>query len=272
MCRLCLRLRLRGRWALIAPGNEARADRPGPELSRRLADWLRGPRSRALRRAGIGRRERVLEVGCGHGVVTVELVRRARGDVVAVDRLLPTGPHRRSPREANGSALLAAADARNLPFADAAFDLVFFQNTLMWIDPAGSAVREAARVLRPDGALVALEPDYGGMIEEPDLGLRVIWLDALERAGADPLTGRKLPGLLEDAGLYPWVEFAHIPRPAETEALDLLAELPLTVLQRERTADARRILEAASGDWSVFLHVPWVMVVAGHRKLGHLGR
>jgi SAM-dependent methyltransferase len=213
----------------------------------------------------------VLEVGCGHGFVTRELVRRAGGTVTAVDldadAVFAARAHAKGP-----DLLLAAADARKLPFADGSFDLVFFQNTLMWIDPAEDALKEAARVLQTCGALVALEPDYGGMIEEPDLGLRNIWLDALERAGADPLTGRKLPGLLEDAGLYPWVEFAHIPRPAETEALDLLAELPLTVLQRERTADARRILEAASGDWSVFLHVPWVMVVAGHRKLGHLGR
>jgi SAM-dependent methyltransferase len=154
------------------------------------------------------------------------------------------------------------ADARALPFANDSFDLVFFQNTLMWIDPPCHAIAECARVLKPDGVLVALEPDYGGMIEEPNLGLRVVWLDALERAGADPLVGRRLPGLAEEAGLEPWVEFAHIPRPAEPEALDLLAELPLTVLQRERVQGAREIILRAPDDWSVLLHVPWVMVVA----------
>jgi SAM-dependent methyltransferase len=131
----------------------------------------------------------------------------------------------------------------------------------MWIDPLEAAISEAARVLSSDGALVALEPDYGGMIEEPDLGLRVVWLDALERAGADPLVGRRLPGLAEQAGLTPWVEFAHIPRAAEPEALDLLAELPLTVRQRERVDGAREILHRADGDWAVFLHVPWVLII-----------
>ncbi|MFW5868596.1 MAG: class I SAM-dependent methyltransferase [Armatimonadota bacterium] len=80
LCRLRLRMCVRWRWALIA-----RLDLPAPELSRSLAQWLQGPRSRALRRAGIGRRERVLEVGCGHGFVTEELGRRAAGEVVAVD-------------------------------------------------------------------------------------------------------------------------------------------------------------------------------------------
>lgn len=267
---LCVRLRLCWRWPLIADRSDARPDRPAPELSRKLADWLQGPRSRALRRAGVGRRERVLEVGCRHGFVTDELARRARGQVVAAD-LEPrvgTSDERRTGREARPAArqsgctsTFVAADARALPFIDCAFDLVFFQNTLMWIDPVEDAVHEAGRVLQAGGALVALEPDYGGMIEEPDLGLRVIWLDALERTGADPLTGRRLPRIAEEAGLDPWVEFAHIPRPAEVEALELLAELPLTVLERERVNDARALLTDSGVSWSPFLHVPWVLLV-----------
>jgi len=254
LCGLRVCLRVCRRWAVTG-----RPELPAPELSRKLAEWLRGPRSRALRRAGIGRRERVLEVGCGHGFVTAELARRAAGDVVAIDA------DEDVVRRGRPGALSAAADARDLPFPDARFDLVFFQNTLMWIAPAEEAVQEAGRVLKPGGALVALEPDYGGMIEEPDLGLRPVWLDALERAGADPLTGRKLPRLAEEAGLEAWVEFAHIPRRAEPEALDLLAELPLTVLERERVEGAREIVRRAGEGRSVFLHVPWVLVVATRR-------
>ncbi len=251
---MCLRLRLCWRWPLIPV---AAKSLPAPELSRQLAQWLQGPRSRALRRAGIGRRERVLEVGCGHGFVTEELARRAGGTVVALDLKPQVLPRRPAP-----NVLPVAADGRALPFRDASFDLAFLQTTLLWISPPEAAVQEAARVLAPGGALVALEPDYGAMIEEPDLGLRVVWLDALERAGAEPLVGRMLPRMAEEAGLEPWVEFAHIPRPAEPAALDLLAELPLTVLERERVEGAREILSGAGEDWSVFLHVPWLLVVA----------
>lgn len=252
---MCLCLRLRWRWPLIA-----RANLPEQRLSGALAGWLQATRSRGLQRAGVGRRERVLDVGCGHGHVTSELARRARGHVVALDI-----DREALPRLAIDDVTPIAADGRALPFADESFDLVFFQNTLMWIDPAEAAVGEAARVLGSGGALVALEPDYGAMIEEPDLGLRSTWLDALDRCGADPLTGRKLPRLAEGAGLRPWVEFTHIPGQAQPEAIDLLTELPLTAMQREGAEGAREIIERAAGSWAVFLHVPYVLVVAARR-------
>ena len=255
MCGLCMRMRLCRRGTLIV-----RANLPEEELSGTLADWLEGMRSRALRRVGIGTRERVLEVGCGHGFVSAELARRSRGLVVALDI------------ESEGLGALIAentlpvgGDGRRLPFRDESFDLVLFQNTLMWIDPAEVAVAEAVRVLQPGGALIALEPDYGAMIEEPDLGLRNTWLDALERSGADPLMGRRLPGLAEAAGLQTWIELSHIPGRAQPEAVDLLSELPLTVRQRESAEGARAIIERATGSWSVFLHVPYLMLVALRR-------
>lgn len=233
-----------------------RADLPGRQLSSALAEWLQGPRSRALRRARIGFRRRVLELGCGHADVTPELARRAAGDVIALD--IDPG----AAAAASEHATAVCADARSLPFAAASFDLIFAQTTLMWIDPVEAAIEEAACALDTGGALVALEPDFGGMIEEPDLGLRVIWLDALERAGADPLAGRRLPGLAEAAGFDVWVELAHIPRQVEPAALDLLAELPLTALQGRRVEEAREIIARAGGSWQVLLHVPWVLLVA----------
>lgn len=235
-------------------------DRPAPRLAQKLADWLSGPRSRALRRAGIGRRQRVLEVGAGHGVVTEELMRRCRGVVVALD-IDPTT----LAGEYAVRALRVAADAQALPFDDASFDLVFFQNVLLWMSDVADTIAEAARVLAPAGVLVALEPDYGAMIEYPVMGLREVWNEALERAGADPLTGRKLPGLCESAGLHVWVELTHIPRQAEVEALDLLADLPLVEREQAMVEDARAQVRCAPGQWGVFLHVPYFLVVAERR-------
>ena len=59
-----------------------------------------------------------------------------------------------------------SAPAERLPFADGAFDLVFCQFALLWLD-AAAAVGEVRRVLSPGGVLAAIEPDYGGMIEHP---------------------------------------------------------------------------------------------------------
>ena len=241
------------------PSNPSPPNLPPPDLAQALSDWLAGPRSRALRRARIGLRHRVLEVGCGHGLVTADLRRRAAGSVVTLD----PGP----------SAADLAARAEHLPFRDSSFDLVFFQNVLLWVSPLEAALREAARVLAPGGDLVALEPDYGGLLEHPSLGLGDLWRAGLTRAGADPCVGRRLPALCETAGLQVWVELAHLPQPASPAALRLLEGLPLTAAELLQVAEAHRALENKPSLWGVFVHVPYVIVVAGKPSAaGHLRR
>jgi SAM-dependent methyltransferase len=161
-----------------------------------------------------------------------------------------------------------AGDVLRLPFGANSFDLVFFQNTLLWIADAESACQEAARVLDSGGALVAVEPDYGGMMEHPDWGIRQLWIQGLSEAGADPFVGRKLPGACEAAGLRTWVELAHIPQPAEAAALKLLDGLPLTAQQCQIAANVARAIEQAPGQWSFFLHVPYFLIVATKQDRG----
>ncbi len=241
-------------------GGRGRVDLPPNDQARALAEWLQGPRSRALRRAGIGLRERVLELGAGHCVVTPELQRRARGRVVAID-IAPEPFTSSIPDPAGG----ACADAVRLPFVAGSLDLVFAQNTLLWVRHLAAAVGEAVRVLAPGGALVAVEPDYGGMMEYPELGLREVWVSALSRSGAEPLVGRRLPELCERAGLEVWVELAHIPQTAEAEAVGLLEGLDLTDDERRQVATARQRIASAPEAWSPFLHVPYFLVVAEKR-------
>ncbi|MFP3905061.1 MAG: class I SAM-dependent methyltransferase, partial [Armatimonadota bacterium] len=177
-------------------------ERPALELAIRLSEWLSGPRSRALRRAQIGLRRSVLEIGAGHCVVTPELQRRARGPVISTDI---------SPSSSRPESVGVAADGCALPFDDHSFDLVFFQNTLLWVADFETAIAEAVRVLTPGGSLVAIEPDYGGMMEHPDLGLQTMWITGLTAAGADPRMGRKLPAACQEH-LQVHVELAHLPR------------------------------------------------------------
>ena len=235
-------------------------DLPSQAQAQQLAQWLAGPRSRALRRAAIGHRRHVLEVGTGHGVVTGELARRCLGQVTALDRRADVLANCTTPEVS-----FVAGDAQQLPFADASFDLVFFQNTLLWIANPEAAIAENVRVLQSGGVLVALEPDYGGMMEYPDWGIRELWISGLSQAGADPLVGCKLPIICEDVGLEPWVELAHIPQPAQAEARSLLDDLPLAGNQRQIAQNVRGYIERANGDWAVFLHVPYFLTVATRR-------
>jgi SAM-dependent methyltransferase len=92
---------------------------------------------------------RTLDVGCGEGRLTRDLAWLGH-DVVGVDAsptLLAAA------REAAPGMELHLADAAALPFADASFDLVVAFMSLQDVDDLGGALREAARVLEPDGRL-----------------------------------------------------------------------------------------------------------------------
>lgn len=239
---------------------------PATALARQAA-WLAPLRARLLRRAGVARRRRVLDLGAGFGAVTGELVRRAGGLVVALDHALAALAA--DPVAWSGAGRVGA-DARRLPFRDDWFDLVFCQCVLMWLaGPEGAgldaSVREIARVLAPGGVLVALEPDHGGLIEHPEtIATRDLWLAGLVRAGADPRLGRKLPGALERAGLRARVDLVPRLLPPAPARFDLLRDLPLDAVERARLArvEAADRALAASGGWSRVAHLPVMAITA----------
>jgi SAM-dependent methyltransferase len=88
-----------------------------------------------------------LEVGCGEGRVAREL--RDRGHRVTAIDGSPTLVGLARDADPGGEYLLA--DAADLPFADASFDLVVAHNSLMDFDDVPGSVAEAARVLEPGG-------------------------------------------------------------------------------------------------------------------------
>jgi len=239
-----------------------RPDLPGREQSRLLADWLEGPRGRLLRRANIGKRRRVLEVGCGHGVLTQELQRRANGPVVGIDRDILPALAARMPED-----LLCQGDIAALPFRDLSFDLAVCENVLLWVEEIDQAANELRRVLKRGGVVVVIEPDYGGMMEYPEtIALRDLWIEGLRRAGADPLVGRRLPGVFERAGFSVWLELQGIPQPATPQATGLLAGLPLSAEEQARVSRVAEELRKQDGTWTTFVHVPYFLLVCTRGK------
>lgn len=95
--------------------------------------------------------ESVLDIGCGAGRTTVQLV-DAGLDVVAVD---VSEPMVEAARSQTGDTALGIADATQLPFAENSFDNVLFSyNGLDYPYPAGErwrALSEIRRVLNPNG-------------------------------------------------------------------------------------------------------------------------
>jgi len=236
----------------------SRPDLPSPESSREQAAWLAAGRSRLLRRAQIATRRRVLDLGCGYGIVAAELQRRSGGRVVGLDRRLDA-------LRATGwpaAVLRVCADGHRLPFADRSFDLVLCQWTMLWLERPADAIAEVARVLVPGGHFLVIEPDFGGLVEHPpEIATRELWLDGLGRAGADPLVGRRLPGLLTAAGFGVRVDLLDRLEPPSALRLELLGELPLTDDERSFLAAVRQA-DAALDASAKVAHLPMFLITA----------
>ena len=101
-------------------------------------------------------------------------------------------------------ATLVQGDGLELPFASGTFDACLTHFLLLWVARPARALQEMVRVTRPGGWVFCFaEPDYGGRLDAPeDLAEGgSLQTEALRRRGADPLLGRRLRGLLTQAGL-----------------------------------------------------------------------
>jgi SAM-dependent methyltransferase len=92
-----------------------------------------------------------LEIGCGEGRVSRDLA--SLGHRVTATDLSPTMV--KLAAEADPASDYGVANATDLPFGDASFDLVVAYNVLMDVDDLSAAVAEAARVLEDGGRLCA---------------------------------------------------------------------------------------------------------------------
>jgi SAM-dependent methyltransferase len=110
--------------------------------------------------AGVRAPQRVLDVGCGPGALTAELVTRLGTDAVtAVD---PSEPFVAAARERHPGVDVRRAGAEDLPFADATFDAALAQLVVHFMRDPVAGLREMARVTRPGGAVAACVWDHAG--------------------------------------------------------------------------------------------------------------
>lgn len=111
----------------------------------------------------------VLEIGCGDGARSVELARLCmRLEAVDPDEAALTVARR---DHAAGNLTYSQGRAEQLAFADAAFDSVIFSLSLHHVPVAkmAQAITEAARVSKPEGRIVFLEPAFYGSFFEAEL-------------------------------------------------------------------------------------------------------
>ncbi len=110
--------------------------------------------------AGVRAGQRVLDVGCGPGALTGELVARLGADAVAaVD---PSEPFVRAARARNPGVDVRRAPAERLPFDDRSFDVVLAQLVVHFMSDPVAGLREMRRVAAPEGVVAACVWDFGG--------------------------------------------------------------------------------------------------------------
>ena len=152
-------------WSEVNQLDAATQDRLADVLETRGAD----PQHQAMRRSFLGDIEfpaeaRVLEVGCGTGVLTRMLASwPGVGEVVGVDPAASLLA--RAERLADGlrHVVFQEADGRSLPFPGDSFDIVVFDSTLSHVSGPEQTLMEAHRVLKRPGRLAVFDGDYATM-------------------------------------------------------------------------------------------------------------
>jgi len=140
---------LRVSFAVAAEAYDLFMGRYSAQLSPQLADL-----------ADVGSGQRVVDVGCGPGALTTELVRRVgASSVAAVD---PSEQFVAAARERHPGVDVERAAAEELPFADGEFDAALAQLVVHFMADPARGIAEMARVTRPGGVVAACVWDHAG--------------------------------------------------------------------------------------------------------------
>lgn len=160
--------------------------------------------------------DHVLDVGCGAGedVRAMAEIVGSSGRAVGIDG---SATMIGAAQERSAGSLFPVAffvgDAEHLDFGDASFDGCRADRVLQHLSDPAQAVMEIARVLRPGGRAVVLEPDTGAlMIDAPDKEVTRKIIDFRGDVIRTGWIGRQLPRLFRAAGLTD-LDIAILPSP-----------------------------------------------------------
>jgi len=202
---------------------------------------------------GLAPGHRVLDVGCGSGVVTRAIAQRIAPDgrALGIDpspALLAVAREHADAAGLGGSIELREGDCRALPFSDASFDAVIAATTLTHVSDAERAVDEMVRVTKPGGRVGVFDFDGDSfLIAHPDRELtRRIVLAQSDHGAVNGWLVRQLPGLLAERGLDDVRVRAFMPLEREPGSF--------YALFAERAAEVAVQVGAITGDE----HVRWM--------------
>ncbi len=209
---------VRDAMEFINEQDEATLQRLAERLEFRGRDrTFTGYRDAYVERLALAPTAKVLDLGCGTGVVTRALARREgfSGRVTGIEQspALVEVARRLADEEGVGARTeFRVGDAHALDIPDASFDAVVAHTTMSHLTDPLAALKEAARVLRPGGGFAAFDGDYASwtfdhrdhvIAEEMEAAL-------LAAVVSKPRVMRAMPRLLREAGLRVVDVGAHV--------------------------------------------------------------
>lgn len=164
---------------------------------------------------------RLLEVGCGQGVLAERIQRELGCDVVAIDQ----SEHMVALTRARGVDA-RVADAQALPFGAAEFDVIVAAWMLYHVPDVELALTEIERVLRPGGRLVAVTNAREHLQELAQL-LGIQRSEPVFHADDGEERLRRRFAVVDRRDAYGWIEF-----PSRAEAQEYV-DVTITYQGRE---------------------------------------
>ncbi len=218
------------------------------------ATWGKEAREFVYRHTDIFTAEKVLELGCGTGVITSEIASRTKGVVHAID-INPEFLEISKERVRNENVRFYQMDATQMEFENAYFDVVYFANFLMWVKNPYRVFSEIVRVLAPSGYLGILsEPDYGGRIDYPCEAIGRGVLRKLKDLGANPYIGRQIRDLCCKHGIRVYLKAIQ----GMFEVEDIERAWNYDVVFAELEENERECIKNSINEGSAFLLMPLI--------------
>jgi ubiquinone/menaquinone biosynthesis C-methylase UbiE len=245
----------------------------------RQAARLAACTQRFFREAGIGKDQRVLDLGSGVGDIAMLVAKIVgpSGDVVGVER------DQRS--IARAKARVAEAGLHNVTFiqsdvsqitASKPFDAAVGRFILMWLPDPASVLRQLSLLVRPSGVVAFQEPSWAPVLAiSTHLPLwsaaASLMCETFRRTGANPEMGLDLYRIFQEAGLPPPAVQMEIPLGDDSDFIrwmhDVICSLRPQIqelnLSLEKLGDFDTLLERLQAEVAASNGVASWMAVVG---------
>ncbi len=177
--------------------------------------WTAELRDCLYEKAEFSLKKNLLELGCYNGELLKEIGIKYNLKLFGIDKNKNKIEYASANLEKNLiDAKLITMDILNNNFEDNFFDVVITYCYFLWEMDINHILAEIHRILKHNGVFLILgEPDFGGIIEYSDTGLKKELYNSLKDSGADPEIGRKIPQYFSNefrlvehfCSSFPWI-------------------------------------------------------------------